>query len=80
VGSARHGSAFVGNIQSSDRAHLDGDRQHGETAARLQSLTRPEAAIAIDDHARRRPRRRVDFARHDDIAIRGRCKRRRCTP
>lgn len=68
------GSAFVGNIQSSDRYIWTVVGNAVNLAARLQSLTRElDAAVAIDDTTFRRTARAcADFVRHTDLAIRGR--------
>jgi adenylate cyclase len=68
------GPAFVGTIQSADRAIWTVIGNSVNLAARLQSLTREiDAAVAIDDTTFRRARSAcVDFIRHSDIAIRGR--------
>jgi adenylate cyclase len=69
------GPAFVGTIQSADRAIWTVIGNTVNLAARLQSLTRElAAAVAIDDTTFRRAGRGAcaDFLRHGDLAIRGR--------
>jgi len=68
------GPAFVGNIQSADRAIWTVIGNTVNLAARLQSLTRElDVAVAIDDTTFRRTSRTcADFVRHSDLAIRGR--------
>ena len=68
------GPAFVGNIQSSDRAIWTALGNPVNLAARLQSMTRDlSATVAIDDMTFRRTSRTcTDFVRHSDLAIRGR--------
>ncbi|HVN88156.1 MAG TPA: adenylate/guanylate cyclase domain-containing protein [Candidatus Binatia bacterium] len=69
------GSAFVGNIQSSDRFIWTVIGNTVNLAARLQSMTRElHAAVAIDDTTFHRAGRGAcaDFVRHADLPIRGR--------
>jgi adenylate cyclase len=68
------GPAFVGNIQSVDRAIWTVIGNTVNLAARLQGLTRElRASIAIDDATFRRTMPTcADFVRHPGLTIRGR--------
>jgi class 3 adenylate cyclase len=71
------GTAFVGNIQSSDRFIWTVIGNTVNLAARLQSMTRDlDAAVAIDDTTCRRAGRETcaAFVRHAGLAIRGRAQ------
>src|SRR3990172_4017925 len=71
------GAAFVGSIRSSDRLIWSAVGSTTNLASRLQSMTRElSASIAIDETTRT-PAGYVcaDFARHADVAIRGRSGR-----
>jgi len=71
------GSAFVGNIQASDRLIWSAIGSTTNLAARLQSLTRElHASIALDATTRARAGHIcADFVRHEKVAIRGREER-----
>jgi adenylate cyclase len=71
------GTAFVGSIRSTDRMIWSAVGNTTNLAARLQSLTRElDAAIAIDETTRERASYVCsDFARHENLAIRGRTER-----
>jgi adenylate cyclase len=71
------GSAFVGSIRATDRSLWTAVGSTTNLAARLQTLTRElDAAIAIDETTRERAAYLcMDFARHANVAIRGRSGR-----
>jgi adenylate cyclase len=71
------GPAFVGNIRAADRLIWSAIGNTTNLASRLQALTRDlDAAIAIDATTREAAGYVcADFARHSDVAIRGRSER-----
>jgi adenylate cyclase len=71
------GPAFVGSIRSTDRLIWSAVGSTTNLAARLQSLTRElGASIALDETTRERAAYVcTDFARHANLAIRGRTGR-----
>jgi adenylate cyclase len=68
------GRAFVGNIESADRAIWTALGNPVNLAARLQAMTRDlDASVAIDYVTFRRTGETcADFVRYGDVAIRGR--------
>jgi class 3 adenylate cyclase len=71
------GSAFVGSIRSTDRLIWSAVGSTTNLAARLQAMTREfGASIALDETTRERAGYVcTDFARHENLAIRGRTGR-----
>jgi class 3 adenylate cyclase len=71
------GPAFVGSIHSTDRLIWTAVGSTTNLAARLQTLTRDlDASIAVDEPTRERAGYVcTDFARHENLAIRGRTER-----
>jgi class 3 adenylate cyclase len=71
------GAAFVGSIRSTDRLIWSAVGSTTNLASRLQSMTRElGASIALDETTRERGGYVcADFARHADVAIRGRLGR-----
>jgi class 3 adenylate cyclase len=71
------GEAFVGSIRSTDRLIWSAVGSTTNLASRLQSMTRElSASIALDETTRTRAGYVcADFARHADVAIRGRTGR-----
>lgn len=71
------GEAFVGNIQTSDRLVYTAVGDVVNLASRIQGLTRDlHAAVAIDAATHDQSGRvAAEFARHEQVAIRGRSER-----